>query len=57
MDGTSTCRPSWCIGVGHSQEVLPIPAKDGKCDLVPVIRGGVVSAPQIALRLDKVMLQ
>ena len=24
----------WC---GHGQEVLPIPAKDGKCDLVPVI--------------------
>jgi len=24
----------WC---GHGQEILPIPAKDGKCDLVPVI--------------------
>jgi hypothetical protein len=24
----------WC---GHGQEVLPIPARDGKCDLVPVI--------------------
>ena len=24
----------WC---GHGQEVLPIPAKDGKRDLVPVI--------------------
>ena len=24
----------WC---GHGQEVLPIPAEDGTCDLVPVI--------------------
>ena len=29
--------PSWCIGAGMDKEVLPIPAKDGKCDLVPVI--------------------
>ena len=27
----------WC---GHGQEVLPIPAKDGICDLVPVIISG-----------------
>jgi hypothetical protein len=27
-------RVHWC---GHGQEVLPILAKDGKCDLVPVI--------------------
>jgi hypothetical protein len=27
-------RVHWC---GHGQEVLPIPAEDGKCDLVPVI--------------------
>ena len=24
----------WC---GHGQKVLPIPAEDGKCDLLPVI--------------------
>ena len=29
-----TLSLSWC---GHGQEVLPIPANDGKCDLVPVI--------------------
>jgi putative ABC transport system substrate-binding protein len=29
----------WC---GHGQEVLPIPGEDGKCDLAPVIGGGVV---------------
>jgi hypothetical protein len=25
----------WCVG--HGQEVLPIPGKDGKCNLVPVM--------------------
>ena len=29
----------WC---GHGQEVLPMPGKDGKCDLVSVIEEGVV---------------